>query len=175
MFLETERLMLRKIEEADFDAFCGYAMDDEMSRMMGNALHHTREDARLTFAWLKDKEERCYVLILKETGAVIGHLTVCKVQSELMKLDALCGKKGCSMSFCISRFYRRRGLMEEAVRAVIARLFEESMDFVQCGYFSFNEASARLQEKLGFVYLTTQQFEEDGETIVAVENILWKK
>ncbi|MBR6790935.1 MAG: GNAT family N-acetyltransferase [Oscillospiraceae bacterium] len=174
MFLETERLMLRKIEESDFDAFCGYAMDDEMSRMMGNALHRTREDARLTFDWLKDKEERCYVLILKETGAVIGHLTVCKVQAELMELDALRGRNGRSMSFCISRHHRRRGLMEEAVRAVIARLFDEDMDFVQCGYLSFNEASARLQEKLGFTYLTTQRFEEDGETIVAVENILWR-
>ena len=79
MFLETERLCLRKICEDDFDAFCGYAMDDEMSRMMGNALHHTKEDARLTFNWLKDRGERCYVLILKETEAVIGHLTVCKV------------------------------------------------------------------------------------------------
>lgn len=43
-------------------------------------------------------------------------------------------------AFCISRHYRRQGLMEEAVRAVVARLFEE-----------------------------------DGETIIAVENILWKK
>ena len=175
MFLETERLGLRKICDDDVDAFCGYAMDDEMSRMMGNALHHTKEDARLTFNWLKDREERCYVLILKETGRAIGHLTVCKVQGELMKLDALSGKKGCSMSFCISRHCRRQGLMEEAVRAVISRLFEEGMDFIQCGYLSFNDASARLQEKLGFAYLTTQSFEEDGETIAAVENILWKQ
>lgn len=175
MFLETERLCLRKICEDDFDAFCGYAMDDEMSRMMGNALHHTKEDARLTFNWLKDREERCYVLILKEIGAVIGHLTVCNVPAELMKLDVLNGKKGFSMSFCISRHYRRQGLMEETVRAVIDRLFEEGMDYVQCGYLSFNDASAQLQKKLGFVYLTTQRFEEDGETIIAVENILWKK
>ncbi|MBQ4051276.1 MAG: GNAT family N-acetyltransferase [Oscillospiraceae bacterium] len=175
MFLETERLCLRKICEADFDAFCSYAMDDEMSRMMGNVLHHTREDARLTFDWLKDKEERCYVLILKETGTVIGHLTVCKVPAELTELDALREKEGRSMSFCISRHHRRRGLMEEAVRAVIARLFDEGMDYVQCGYLSFNDASSALQKKLGFVYLTTQCFEEDGEEIIAVENILWKK
>ena len=175
MFLETKRLLLRKIREEDFEAFCEYAMDDEMNRMMGRALLHTREDARLTFDWLKDKEERCYVLILQETGAVIGNLTVCKVPAELAELDALRGKKGCSMSFCISRFYRRRGLMEEAVRSVIGRLFEEGMDFVQCGYLSFNDASVNLQKKIGFEYLTIQRFEEDGEEITAIENILWKK
>ena len=174
MFLETERLILRKISEADFYDFCEYAMDDEMSRMMGNALHHTKEDARLTFDWLKDREERCYVLILKETGRAVGHLTVCKVPDELMELDALSRKKGRSMSFCISRHYRRRGLMEETVRAITDRLFEEGMDFVQCGYLSFNDASAELQKKLGFEYLTTQRFEEDGEKITAIENILWR-
>lgn len=175
MFLETERLSLRKICEADFDAFCGYAMDDELNRMMGNALYRTREDARLTFDWLKDREERCYVLILKETGVVIGHLTVCKVPAELTELDTLKDRSGRSMSFCISRHHRRQGLMEEAVRAVIARLFDEGMDYVQCGYLSFNDASAALQNKLGFSYLTTLCFEEDGETITAVENILWKQ
>ena len=38
MFLETERLALRKFQEDDFDDFCEYAMDDEMCRMMGREL-----------------------------------------------------------------------------------------------------------------------------------------
>jgi len=46
VFLETERLILRKFEEADFDDFCEYAMDDEMSRMMGRRLLQNIDDAR---------------------------------------------------------------------------------------------------------------------------------
>ena len=49
MFLETERLILRKFREEDFDDFCDYAMDDEMSRMMGRDRISTRADARLAF------------------------------------------------------------------------------------------------------------------------------
>lgn len=39
MFTETERLVLRKFHEGDFNDFCGYAMDDEMCRMMGSVYH----------------------------------------------------------------------------------------------------------------------------------------
>ena len=39
-FVETSRLLLRRLEEADFPAYAAYAVDDEMSRMMGRALLH---------------------------------------------------------------------------------------------------------------------------------------
>lgn len=176
MFLETNRLILRKFREEDFQDFCAYAMDEEMCRMMGNDLMDTEETARVTFDWLKDKEERSYVLILKETGRAIGNLNVTSVHDHLLKLPALAGKRGVSLSFCISRQYRRQGLMSEAVRAVIARLFdEEGMDYVQCGYFDFNTVSARLQEKLGFTHLITMTIDFKGEKRTTVENILWKK
>lgn len=176
MFLETDRLILRKFREEDFPDFCAYAMDEEMCRMMGNDLMDTEEAARVTFDWLKDKEERSYVLVLKETGRVIGNLNITPLHEDLLKLPALAGKQGKSLSFCISRHYRRRGLMTEAVRAVIARLFEEEgMDYVQCGYFDFNTVSKALQEKLGFTHLITMTIDFKGEKRTTVENILWKK
>jgi ribosomal-protein-alanine N-acetyltransferase len=175
MFLETERLILRKFEEDDFDAFCEYAMDDEMCRMMGRELMHTKEDARWNFGWLKDKEERCYGLVYKDTGRVIGNLTVRAVPKELLNLEQLKGKVGKSMSFSISKQYQRKGLMLEAVSSVLKHLFEiENMDYIQCGHFPFNTASEMLQKKLGFKYLTTLHFDDEGIDIISVENILWK-
>lgn len=175
MFLETERLILRKFREEDFADYCAYAIDADMCRMMGNDLMDTPETARITFDWLKDKEERSYVLILKETGRAIGNLNVTPVPDYLLELPALAGKQGKSLSFCISRQYQRQGLMTEAVRAVIARLFdEEGMDFVQCGYFDFNASSKALQEKLGFTHLTTLPHTPGGREITVVENILWR-
>ena len=176
MFLETDRLILRKFREEDFADFCVYAMDLEMCRMMGNDPMDTEEAARATFDWLKDREERGYVLVLKETGRVIGNLSITAVPKDIAALEPLAGKQGRSMSFCISRHYRRRGLMSEALRAVIAQLFDaEGMDYVRCGYFDFNHVSAKLQEKLGFVHLTTMEFEFKGANVVAVEQVLWKK
>lgn len=175
MFLETERLILRKFHENDFDDFCDYAMDDEMSRMMGRRLLKNREDARWNFNWLKDKEERCYGLVYKDRKKVIGNLTVCAVPKELIELEELKGKVGKSLSFSISKNYQRKGLMLEALDAVINHLFHiEGIDYIQCGYFPFNIASEMLQKKLGFKYLTTLHFEDEGKEVVSIENILWK-
>ena len=174
MFLSTERLLLRKWEERDFPDFCAYAMGEEMSRMMGDILY-TEEDTRASFDWLKDKEERGYALVLKETGRVIGNLNIVSVQEHLASLPELRGKRGVGMSFAISRQYRRQGLMSEAVKAVAAELFDrEGFEYIQCGYFSFNTASAKLQEKLGFTHLVTLPEPDSPETIT-VENVLWRK
>ena len=143
--------------------------------MMGDILY-TEEDTRASFDWLKDKEERSYVLVLKETGRAIGNLNITPLPEHLLELPALAGKQGKSLSFCISRQYRRQGLMSEAVRAVIARLFEEEgMDYVQCGYFDFNTVSKAMQEKLGFTHLITMTIDFRGEMMTTVENILWKE
>lgn len=175
MFIETERLVLRKFQEDDFNDFCEYAMDDEMCRMMGRELMHSREDARWNFDWLKDKEKRSYGLVYKDTGKIIGNLTVCDVPTELLELEKLKGKVGKSMSFSISKNYQRKGLMLEVVDAVVNHLFYiEGMDYIQCGHFPFNVASEMFQRKLGFKYLTTCYFDDEGIEIVSVENILWK-
>lgn len=46
--------------------------------------------------------------------------------------------------------------MPEAVKAVIRYCFAvENLDFLLCGYFSWNPQSKRVQEKCGFSYLKT--------------------
>ena len=174
MFLETERIILRRFREEDFDDFCDFAMDDEMSRMMGRDMIQTRADARLAFTWLKSRLERGYALELKSTGRVIGSLTVSQVPRFDEVVRRLENYTGRSLSFAISRHFRRQGLMEEAVRATIAALFEEGMDYIQCGCFDFNTASKALQEKLGFQYLTTEKIDLAGKRHTAIQRILWK-
>ena len=175
MFLETERLILRKFREEDFADYYGYAADREMCRMMGNYDLTDREAAQSCFDWLKDKEERSYAIVRKEDGRVIGNLNVCAVPEELAGRPELAGRQGVSLSFCLSRHYRRHGLMSEAVRAVIDHLFRiEAIDFIQCGYFDFNHPSQAFQKKLGFTYLASSAIFIDNEEIHTVENVLWR-
>lgn len=177
MFLETERLVLRKFREEDFEDYYAYAADREMNRMMGQYDLTDREDARACFDWLKDKEERGYVIVHKGEGKVIGNLNVTALPGFLTEMDLaqLRGKRGVCLSFCLSRDYRRRGLMEEAVRAVIDELFQvEGMDYIQCGHFDFNLPSEKFHEKLGFQRLTTGVIDWNGEEIHTVESILWR-
>lgn len=173
MFIETERTLLRKFREEDFADFCAYTAEEGLSRMMGRDQIWDEASARPVFDWLLHKEERAYVIVLKETGQGIGNLTVSRYVAHAPELQ---GKRGVALSFELSRAYRRQGLMTEVVRAVIRQLFTvEHMEFVNCGYFSFNEASRGLQEKLGFTYLTQETSEENGEQICTIETILWNE
>jgi RimJ/RimL family protein N-acetyltransferase len=174
MFFETEHLILRKFQEDDFDDFCEYAMDDEMSRMTVRNLLHSIEDARWNFDWLKDKEDRCYGLVYMDTGRIIGNLTVCDVPKEILELEKLKGKTGKSISYSISRKYQRKGLMFEAASAVIRQLFYvEGIDYIHWGHFPFNTSSEMLQKKLGFEYLTTMSYYDEGKEIVVIHRIIF--
>ncbi len=177
MFLETERLLLRKFRSEDFEDYYAYAADKELNRMMANNDLTRREDALACFNWLKDKQERGYVLVCKSNGKVIGNLNITPLPDFLVERDMeeLRDRNGVSLSFALSRQYWRQGLMSEAVRAVIDHLFQvEGLDFIQCGYLDFNLPSRAFQEKLGFTFLTSETIDIDGEEIHTVENILWR-
>ena len=177
MFLETPRLILRKFREKDFADYCAFSLGDpERDRMMGRSPLNTVGDVRLNFNWLKDKEERGYALVLKETNKVIGNLTVYNRGFSPEEHPELSGKKGFSFSFGIANEYKRQGLIFEAAQAVINHLFlKEDADYVGAGHFSYNIPSRELQKKLDFSYLFSETIDLFGETVTELNNILWKK
>ena len=176
-FLETPRLILRKVAEEDYYYFERYLMDKEMDRMMLRSPCETEEDIRLGFDWFLHKEERAYVIVYKETGKTIGVLTVYnRVPECVAAAEIVQGKRGKALSFSISPGFQRRGYMYEVANCVIEHLFlMENVDYINCGYLSYNAPSKALQEKLGFTYLLSERFEYDGQEMEAVENILWRK
>ena len=175
-FVETPRLLLRKVIEEDFSYFRADLADKEMDRMMLRWPCETEEDIRLGFEWFLFKEERAYAIVLKETGETIGNLTVYnRVPECVANHDAVQGKSGKSLSFALLPAFRRNGFMYEAVSRVIDHLFrEEKADYINCGHLSYNAPSKALQEKLGFTYLVTEQFQFDGQEMESIENILWR-
>lgn len=174
IFVETERLILRKAGKQDEAYFRNYLLDKEMDRMMLRSPCTREEDVQLGLDWFLHKEERAYVILHKETGETIGNLTVYNCVPESVAVqDSLRGQKGKSLSFAISAPWRRKGLMYEALRGVISHLLgREGADYIHCGYLSYNAPSKALQEKLGFVPLFTEEFQLDGREIQAVECIL---
>lgn len=174
IFLETDRLILRRLEESDFPDYAAYAVDNEMSRMMGRPILKTEADIRTNFGWLKDKEPRCYGIVEKTGGHLIGNLSICAVPALLTRLEQLQGRQGRTLSYCICRTAQRRGYAAEAVRAVIAELFNtEQIDFVQCGCFAFNIPSQQLLSKLGFTELAHLHIPMPEGEVETIESILW--
>ena len=175
-FLETPRLLLRKVEEEDYPYFRSYLTDKEMDRMMLRWPCETEEDIRLGFEWFLYKEERAYVIVHKKFDKTIGVLTVYnRVPECVASHEAVQGKHGKALSFSISAEFQRKGYMYEVLNSVIDHLFRvEKADYINCGYLSYNAPSKALQEKLGFAYLLTERFQFDGQEMESIENILWR-
>lgn len=63
-------------------------------------------------------------------------------------------ESGRELGYVLSKDYWGRGLMPEAVAAVICWCFEElHYDFLLCGHYSTNQQSRRVIEKTGFQFL----------------------
>jgi len=172
MVKETERLLLRPFETGDWEAYIDYFSDPEMWRMLGYRPFSVEEDFRGDFGWRLDNPH-VTALVLKETGRVVGHLCAGELNPPLLDREELRGLRGTSLSFSLHRALRRRGLMSEALEALLDELFrDEWLAFVNSGYFSFNEASAALHHRLGFHTLFCHEIERHGETIKVIETIL---
>ena len=147
--IETERLILRPWKESDLDDFYEYASVDGVGQMAGWVPHENIEKSKLILE-LFISEKKTLALELKENGKVIGSLGIEANDNDHIGADRL----GREIGYVLSKDYWGRGLMPEAVKAVINFCFESlSYDYLLCGHFDWNTQSARVIKKCGFQYL----------------------
>ena len=147
--LKTERLILRPWRQEDLDDFYEYASVDGVGEMAGWRHHENHEKSKeILDSFIR--EDKTFAICLKHNNKVIGSLGVEKYGME-DKLTEFFDYKGRELGYVLSRDYWGRGIMAEAVMAVIDYLFHDlDMDFLTCGYYMFNSQSKRVQEKCGF-------------------------
>lgn len=147
--IETERLLLRPFELSDLYDLYEYASVEGVGEMAGWR-HH--KDIEVTRSILKEfiNTDKTFAIVLKECGKVIGSLGVDEYGME-EALTEFHGYAGREIGYVLSKDHWGKGIMTEAVRAVIDHLFNVSdLDFLTCGYYEFNVRSKRVQEKCGF-------------------------
>ncbi|MBR2926220.1 MAG: GNAT family N-acetyltransferase [Clostridia bacterium] len=147
--LETARLLLRPFRQSDLQDFYEYASVEGVGEMAGWRHHESIEKTREILDHFI-REDKTFAIVLGETGKVIGSLGVEKygMEGALTEFD---GYRGREIGYVLSKDYWGKGLMPEAVSAVIQYLFDTwDLDFLTCGYYDFNAQSKRVQEKCGF-------------------------
>lgn len=147
--LETERLVLRPWRLSDLEDFYEYARVDGVGQMAGWMPHKSMEESRKILEGFI-VEKKVLALELRETGKVIGSLGI-----EEMDIDPVGeGRFGRELGYVLSKDYWGRGLMPEAVKAVIDYCFSQlGLDYLVCSHFLRNRQSRRVIEKRGFQYL----------------------
>ena len=170
--LKTERLILRPWREADLADFYEYASVDGVGQMAGWPPHKNMEQSReILSLFIQEKK----TFALEYQGKVIGSLGIeAYNEKEFPELQSLAGRE---IGYALSKDYWGRGLMPEAVKAVISYLFDtEKLDFILVGHFDWNRQSARVIEKCGFAYLKTVKLETLCGTVEdSMQYVLYNK
>ena len=147
--IETERIKLRPFEQSDLDDFYEYASVEGVGEMAGWK-HHENKEKSQSILDLFITEDKTFAIVLKENNKVIGSLGVEEYGME-QALSEFFDYQGREIGYVLSKDYWGKGLMPEAVKAVIDYLFNvQKLDFLTCGYYEFNNQSKKVQEKCGF-------------------------
>lgn len=147
--IETQRLILRPFCQDDLQDFYEYASVEGVGEMAGWKHHETVEKSQEILDMFIE-EDKTFAIVFKETSKVIGSLGIEKYGAE-EALTEFHNYRGREIGYVLSKDYWGKGLMPEAVNAVVDYLFNTlDMDFLTCGYYDFNVQSKRVQEKCGF-------------------------
>lgn len=146
VILRTERLTLRPWTLDDLTDFYEYASVDGVGQMAGWLPHKNVEESRAILQSFIDKKK---TFAIELNGKAIGSVGIEKYdETELPEYRDMLGRE---IGYVLSKDYWGKGLMPEAVAAVVKYLFETvGLDFIVCGHFVENTQSERVQEKCGF-------------------------
>lgn len=144
--IETDRLLLRRFRMEDAEAmYQNWASDPEVTKFLTWPTHgNVNVTKYLLSDWVKRYEESPYynwVMELKETGEIIGNISVVKLREDIAAAD---------MGYCMGRAWWGKEFMPEALRGVMRYLFVEvGLNRIAACHDVNNPKSGRVMEKAG--------------------------
>ncbi len=151
MEFETERLILRAWADTDAEECYKYAKDPRVGYPAGWPAHKDIEETKRIIRDVLSKPET-YAIVLKETMLPVGCISLMFGE----RTDLAENENECELGYWLGVPYWGRGIMPEAVEAMLRHAFEDlGAEKVWCGYYEGNVKSRRVQEKCGFSYVRT--------------------
>ena len=142
----TQRLILRRWEQADAEDLYRYACDPDVGPIAGWPPHKNPDESRAVIRDVLNGRE-AYAICLKEDGSAIGAIEL-KLNGHTDLTDR---DDECEMGYWLGKPYWGRGIVPEAVTEMLRRAFEDiGMQKVWVGYYEGNSKSKRVQEKCRF-------------------------
>ena len=147
--LTTNRLHLRQIQLAtDVEALFAIVSDQEVTQSYGQEPHQSLDDTRTLFqrrqALYERREAIVWGITLKGEDAIIGTCTLYDFSPDFRSTQT---------GYELHRTYWRKGIMAEAMSAVIAYGFNElGLQRIEANVAAENTRSEGVLLKLGFTY-----------------------
>ena len=159
--LETDRLILRQINEADAKTiFDNWTSDDEVTKYVRWNTHKNIEE---TIEYIKMTYKRCeeennfeWGIVLKDKNELIGAIGAFPGEDERIEIG-----------YNISKKYWNNGYTTEALKKVMDFLINEvGIKRFICSHAVLNPASGKVMQKAGFKYVKNAIYKKfDGSQV----------
>lgn len=148
--IETDRLILRRYVIEDADAmYKNWASDSEVTKFLTWQPHSSVEVSRgIIENWLKEYSDEKYyqwAIVLKANGnEPIGDISVVHMKEDISMVH---------IGYCLGRAWWRRGIMSEALKAVMDFMFDTvEVNRVESRHDPMNPNSGKVMQKCGMKY-----------------------
>ena len=157
--LETERLILRRYEESDFNAFYEIIHDERLQKyVLFPNLNEEQELEYIRECINNADTDKCekWSIVLKSTNETVGNIAVNSVIKKHNYVD---------VGYVVRYDYWGNGYAAEALTAVTNYLLESGYYLVECSCNERNTQSLRVLEKANFNkdgYIPNRRLNIDG-------------
>ncbi len=148
--IETDRLILRRYVIEDADAmYKNWASDSDVTKFLTWQPHSSVEVSRgIIENWLKEYSDEKYyqwAIVLKDNGnEPIGDISVVHMKEDISMVH---------IGYCLGRAWWRRGIMSEALKAVMDFMFDTvEVNRVESRHDPMNPNSGKVMQKCGMKY-----------------------
>lgn len=162
--IETDRLLLREIQETDTnDIFNCWMQDEEVSRYMcwkaSSDIAEAKSFVGFELGQLENEKWNRWIIVLKATGEIIGTCLVFYNEDD--------DESHWDISYNLGRKYWGKGYVTEAMKSVM-EFAEHALGMEECitAYAKVNISSANVLHKLGFVDETEISYECSGGDMI---------
>lgn len=152
--IETARLVLRMAQMTDAEPmFRNWASDSEVTKFLTWPTYQSIDNARFVLdLWTKEYEKQNFyqwMIVLKEINEPIGSISVVQLRDDIAQAE---------IGYCIGRNWWHRGIMTEALSAVIEFLFTDvGMNRIEAKHDTNNPHSGDVMKKCGMKYEGTSR------------------
>ncbi len=144
--LYTERMVLRPFQAGDAEAmFKNWTYDERVARYCRWHPHQSIEETEW-YLKLCLEAEYCWAITLKGSDEPIGCIDMVGMNSVGVP----------EIGYVLSHDYWGKGLMTEAVSAVLDKLFNNGFDKIGACHCIDNPASGKVMEKCGMTYVRNE-------------------
>lgn len=146
--IETPRLTLRRMTLRDAHDLFDYSQDPEVARHVLWSAHRSVWETKAYIRYILQQyrlgEPSSWCIVERETRRVIGTIGFMSYSADNATVE---------VGYSLARSHWNRGLMTEALQAVLRECFETlKLHRVEAQHFSLNPSSGRVMEKSGMTH-----------------------